>query len=101
MRADDGIRAGHVTGVQTCALPILLDLRVHDLREWTTDRHRTVDDTPFGGGAGMVMRPDVWGTALDAVLDRSEERRVGNGCRSWVWARQRNTKRVYRREHER
>lgn len=46
----------------------LLDLHVHDLREWTTDRHRTVDDTPFGGGAGMVMRPDVWGTALDAVL---------------------------------
>ena len=40
----------------------LLDLRVHDLRDWTTDRHRTVDDTPFGGGAGMVMRPDVWGT---------------------------------------
>ena len=47
----------------------LLDLRVHDLRDWTTDRHRTVDDTPFGGGAGMVMRPDVWGTALDDVLD--------------------------------
>jgi len=47
----------------------LLDLRVHDLRDWTTDRHRTVDDTPFGGGAGMVMRPDVWGTALDSVLD--------------------------------
>ncbi|MBL0886459.1 tRNA (guanosine(37)-N1)-methyltransferase TrmD [Myceligenerans indicum] len=46
----------------------LLDLRVHDLREWTTDRHRTVDDTPFGGGAGMVMRPDVWGRALDEVL---------------------------------
>ncbi|WP_152192909.1 tRNA (guanosine(37)-N1)-methyltransferase TrmD [Georgenia satyanarayanai] len=46
----------------------LLDLAVHDLRAWTTDRHRTVDDTPFGGGAGMVMRPDVWGTALDAVL---------------------------------
>ncbi|WP_425954517.1 tRNA (guanosine(37)-N1)-methyltransferase TrmD [Xylanimonas sp. McL0601] len=46
----------------------LLDLRVHDLRDWTTDRHRTVDDTPFGGGAGMVMRPDVWGTALDEVL---------------------------------
>lgn len=46
----------------------ILDLRVHDLRTWTTDRHRTVDDTPFGGGAGMVMRPDVWGTALDEVL---------------------------------
>lgn len=46
----------------------LLDLRVHDLRDWTSDRHRTVDDTPAGGGAGMVMRPDVWGTALDEVL---------------------------------
>ncbi|PVU81871.1 tRNA (guanosine(37)-N1)-methyltransferase TrmD [Cellulomonas sp. WB94] len=46
----------------------LVDVRVHDLRDWATDRHRTVDDTPFGGGAGMVMRPDVWGTALDDVL---------------------------------
>jgi tRNA (guanine37-N1)-methyltransferase len=46
----------------------LVDLRVHDLRTWTTDRHRTVDDTPFGGGAGMIMRPDVWGAALDDVL---------------------------------
>lgn len=50
----------------------LLDLRVHDLRDWTTDRHRTVDDTPLGGGAGMVMRPDVWGTALDEVLGIGE-----------------------------
>jgi len=47
----------------------LLDLRVHDLRDATTDRHRTVDDTPFGGGAGMVMRPDVWGAALDGLLE--------------------------------
>lgn len=46
----------------------LVDVRVHDLRDWATDRHRTVDDTPFGGGAGMVMRPDVWGSALDDVL---------------------------------
>ncbi len=46
----------------------LVDVRVADLRDWATDRHRTVDDTPFGGGAGMVMRPDVWGTALDATL---------------------------------
>ncbi len=46
----------------------VLDVRVHDLRDWTTDRHRTVDDTPFGGGAGMVMRPDVWGRALDDLL---------------------------------
>lgn len=46
----------------------LLDLRVHDLRGWTTDRHRTVDDSPLGGGAGMVMRPDVWGLAVDEIL---------------------------------
>ncbi|NMR19594.1 tRNA (guanosine(37)-N1)-methyltransferase TrmD [Cellulomonas fimi] len=46
----------------------LLDVRVHDLRDWASDKHRTVDDTPFGGGAGMVMRPDVWGAALDDVL---------------------------------
>ena len=45
----------------------LLDLRVHDLRDFTHDRHRTVDDTPYGGGAGMVMRPEPWGEALDAI----------------------------------
>ncbi|WP_314501939.1 tRNA (guanosine(37)-N1)-methyltransferase TrmD [uncultured Microbacterium sp.] len=45
----------------------LLDVRVHDLREWTYDRHRTVDDTPYGGGAGMVMKPEPWGEALDAI----------------------------------
>lgn len=45
----------------------LLDLRVHDLRRWTRDRHRTVDDTPYGGGAGMVMKPEPWGEALDEV----------------------------------
>jgi tRNA (guanine37-N1)-methyltransferase len=48
----------------------VLDLRVHDLRRWATDRHRTVDDTPYGGGAGMVMKPDVWGAALDTVIPR-------------------------------
>ncbi|QMW68459.1 tRNA (guanosine(37)-N1)-methyltransferase TrmD [Mumia sp. ZJ1417] len=46
----------------------LLDLHVRDLRDHTHDRHRTVDDTPYGGGAGMVMRPEPWGEALDAVL---------------------------------
>ena len=46
----------------------VLDIRVHDLRDFTHDRHRTVDDTPYGGGAGMVMRPEPWGEALDAVL---------------------------------
>jgi tRNA (guanine37-N1)-methyltransferase len=46
----------------------ILDLHVHDLRDWTHDRHRTVDDTPYGGGAGMVMKPEPWGEALDQVL---------------------------------
>jgi tRNA (guanine37-N1)-methyltransferase len=47
----------------------LVDICVHDLRAWTTDRHHTVDDTPYGGGAGMVMRPEPWGAALDYLLD--------------------------------
>ncbi len=46
----------------------LIDIAAHDLREWTHDRHRTVDDTPYGGGAGMVMKPEPWGEALDALL---------------------------------
>jgi tRNA (guanine37-N1)-methyltransferase len=46
----------------------LLDVRVHDLRAWTDDVHHTVDDTPYGGGPGMVMKPEPWGAALDAIL---------------------------------
>lgn len=46
----------------------LLEVGVHDLRDWTHDRHRTVDDTPYGGGAGMVMKPEPWGEALDALV---------------------------------
>ena len=46
----------------------LLEVRVHDLRTWTGDVHRTVDDSPYGGGPGMVMKPEPWGEALDAVL---------------------------------
>ena len=42
--------------------------RIHDLRQWAADVHHTVDDTPFGGGPGMVMKADVWGAALDAIL---------------------------------
>lgn len=49
----------------------LVDLHLHDLREYTFDRHRTVDDTPYGGGAGMVMKPEPWGLALDEVLASS------------------------------
>ncbi len=51
----------------------LVDLGVHDLRDWTHDRHRTVDDTPYGGGAGMVMRPDPWGEALDDLVADAAE----------------------------
>lgn len=45
----------------------IVDLHVHDLRRWTDDVHRTVDDSPYGGGPGMVMLPEPWGRALDAV----------------------------------
>ena len=54
----------------------LLDLRVHDLRSFTTDRHRTVDDTPYGGGAGMVMKPEPWAQALTAVAPEEGRRPV-------------------------
>jgi tRNA (guanine37-N1)-methyltransferase len=46
----------------------LIELRIHDLRGHTDDVHRTVDDSPYGGGPGMLMRPEPWGRALDAVL---------------------------------
>ncbi|PZP05650.1 MAG: tRNA (guanosine(37)-N1)-methyltransferase TrmD, partial [Dermacoccus nishinomiyaensis] len=45
----------------------LLDVAVHDLRDFAHDRHRTVDDTPYGGGAGMVMKPQPWWEALEHV----------------------------------
>lgn len=54
----------------------LLDVHVHDLRDFTHDRHRTVDDTPYGGGAGMVMKPEPWGEALDAVVGAADPRPV-------------------------
>lgn len=50
----------------------LIDVHVHDLRTYTYDRHRTVDDTPYGGGAGMVMKPEPWGEALSKVLRDSD-----------------------------
>ena len=49
----------------------VIELGVHDLRDSTHDRHRTVDDTPYGGGAGMVMKPEPWGEALDSIIDAS------------------------------
>ena len=57
-----------------------LDVHVHDLRDWTHDRHNTVDDTPYGGGPGMVMKPEPWGEALDA---RPRRRRAAARARCW------------------
>ena len=54
---------------------------VHDLRAWTHDVHRTVDDSPFGGGPGMVMKPEPWGEALDALVSPAlTPRRPGWWC---------------------
>ena len=46
----------------------LLEVKIHNLRDFTDDKHRTVDDTPFGGGAGRLMKPEPWGLALDSVV---------------------------------
>ncbi|WP_433497490.1 tRNA (guanosine(37)-N1)-methyltransferase TrmD [Sphaerimonospora sp. CA-214678] len=46
----------------------ILEIRLHQLRDWTRDVHKTVDDTPYGGGPGMVMKPEIWGEAIDAVI---------------------------------
>jgi tRNA (guanine37-N1)-methyltransferase len=46
----------------------LIQFEAHDLRDYATDKHRTVDDTPYGGGAGMLMKPEPWGMAIDEVL---------------------------------
>lgn len=46
----------------------LVDIAVHDLRSHTSDNHNTVDDTPYGGGAGMVMLPEVWAQSIDALI---------------------------------
>lgn len=54
----------------------LLSVDVHDLREHTHDRHRTVDDTPYGGGAGMVMKPEPWGEALDELTHNEPQGKV-------------------------
>ncbi|WP_017793962.1 tRNA (guanosine(37)-N1)-methyltransferase TrmD [Leucobacter salsicius] len=55
----------------------LIDLRVHDLRDHAHDKHRKVDDTPAGGGAGMVMKPEPWGEALDGILASAADEAPG------------------------
>jgi tRNA (guanine37-N1)-methyltransferase len=51
----------------------LVSFQAHDLRTWTHDRHKTVDDTPYGGGAGMVMKPEPWGEAFDQLIPEGSE----------------------------
>ncbi len=51
----------------------ILDVRVHDLRDWTIDKHKTVDDSPYGGGAGMLMKAEPWGLAFDDILAEDGE----------------------------
>lgn len=51
----------------------LVSFEAHDLRTWTHDRHKTVDDTPYGGGAGMVMKPEPWGEAFDQLIPEDSE----------------------------
>ena len=58
----------------------VVQLDVHDLRRWTHDVHRTVDDTPYGGGPGMVMRPEPWGLALDELAADAAGGAPGDGA---------------------
>ena len=51
----------------------IVDIKVHNLRNFTNDNHNTVDDTPYGGGAGMVMLPEVWAQAIDSVIEDGAE----------------------------
>ncbi|MEY4408756.1 MAG: hypothetical protein RLZZ138_7 [Actinomycetota bacterium] len=51
----------------------LVSFEAYDLRTWTHDRHKTVDDTPYGGGAGMVMKPEPWGEAFDQLIPEDSE----------------------------
>ena len=59
----------------------VIDVRVHDLRQFTTDRHRVVDDVPFGGGPGMVLKPEPLFAAVEAI---AAQRSVGEGGRGIV-----------------
>jgi tRNA (guanine37-N1)-methyltransferase len=51
----------------------ILEINIHDLRSYTNDNHHAVDDTPYGGGAGMVMLPEIWGQALDPLMNQQSD----------------------------
>lgn len=77
----------------------ILDVRVRDLRDWTDDRHRTVDDTPYGGGAGMVMKPEPWSRALDDLTADSPRPTIIFPSPAGELFRQRTARDFARREH--
>jgi len=54
----------------------IVQIAIHDLRDWAADPHRNVDDTPYGGGPGMVMSPVVWGEALDSIREQADSNPV-------------------------
>ena len=54
----------------------ILNINIHDLRDFTQDKHKTVDDAPYGGGPGMVMKADVWGLAIDSILEKAQSKVV-------------------------
>jgi tRNA (guanine37-N1)-methyltransferase len=62
--------------MKRAALKGLLDVEIHNLRDYTTDRHRTVDDYPYGGGAGMVMKPEPFFKAVETICPDPSSRRV-------------------------
>jgi tRNA (guanine37-N1)-methyltransferase len=51
----------------------ILNIKIHQLRDFTQDKHKTVDDTPYGGGPGMVMSPVPWGEAIDSILTETDQ----------------------------
>jgi len=77
----------------------ILDLHIHDLRDWTDDRHRTVDDTPYGGGAGMVMKPEPWARALDDLSVHSSSPTIIFPSPAGEVLRQRTARDFALREH--
>ena len=66
-----GDRSSHQARARTAGL---IDVQTHDLRQWAHDRHKTVDDAPFGGGAGMVMKPEPIIEAIEAIQPMAPER---------------------------
>ena len=61
-------------------MPGLLEIRIHNLRDWTSDRHKTVDDRPFGGGEGMVLKPEPLFAAVESIWPERTRRTEGGAA---------------------